>query len=136
MEVLAAQRERHPLEEIRPVVEAAQLLELQREVARVYVHRSLLRYIQQILARTRRDEHALYGASPRGGLALTRAAQALAALQGAAFVTPDHVKQLAPAVLAHRVVLKPRSRVQGVDGGKVVDEALHDVEVPVDFEPV
>ncbi len=136
VEILSAQKERHPLEDITPVVDAARLLELQREVARVYVHRSLLRYIQQILARTRRDEHALYGASPRGGLSLTRAAQALAALQGAPFVTPDHVKQLAPAVLAHRVVLKPRSRVQGVDGGKVVDEALHDVEVPVDFEPV
>jgi MoxR-like ATPase len=65
-----------------------------------------------------------------------RAAQALAALQGAPFVAPDHVKQLAPAVLAHRIVVKSRSRVQGVDGAKVVDGALHETEVPVDFEPV
>ena len=51
-------------------------------------------------------------------------------------MTPDHIKQLAPAVLAHRIVVKSRSRVQGMDGTRVVDAALHDVDVPVDFEPV
>jgi len=96
----------------------------------------LLRYIQQLLSRTRKDEHAHYGASPRGGLALMRASQGLAVIQGSPFVTPDHVQQLAPAVLAHRVVVKSRSRIQGVDGGRVVAAALQDVEVPVDFEPV
>ena len=65
-----------------------------------------------------------------------RAAQGLAVIQGAPFVTPDHVKQLATCVLAHRIVVKSRSRVQGVDGTRVVDAALHDVDVPVDFEPV
>ena len=136
IEVMAAQKERHPIESLQPVVDGARLRELQGAVAQVYLHPSLLRYIQRLLARTRSDEHALYGASPRGGLALMRAAQALALLQGHAFVTPDHVKQLAPAVLAHRIVIKSRSRVQGVQGAKVVEEALHEVEVPVDFEPV
>ncbi len=136
IEVMSAQKLRHPIEALQPVLDGPKLLELQRAVAQVYVHPSILRYIQRLLAHTREDEHALYGASPRGGLALMRATQALAALQGAPFVAPDHVKQLASAVLAHRIVVKSRSRVQGVDGTKVVDGALHEVEVPVDFEPV
>ena len=136
VQVMAAQKERHPLEALEPAVDAAGLREAQRAVGRVYVHPSILRYIQKLLARTRQDEHALYGASPRGGLALMRAAQAAAALQGASFVGPDAVKQLAPAVLAHRIIVKPRSRVQGIDGLKVVEAALREVDVPVDFEPV
>jgi len=136
VEMMAAQKERHPIDALQPVVDAARLVEVQRNVAHVYVHPSVLRYIQQLLSRTRKDEHAHYGASPRGGLALMRASQGLAVIQGSPFVTPDHVQQLAPAVLAHRVVVKSRSRIQGVDGGRVVAAALQDVEVPVDFEPV
>jgi MoxR-like ATPase len=136
IEMMAAQKERHPLDSVQPVLDGARLREIQRNVAHVYVHPSVLKYIQQILARTRKDEHAQYGASPRGGLALMRAAQGLAVVQGSPFVTPDHVKQLAPFVLAHRIVVKSRSRVQGMDGSRVVDAALHEVSVPVDFEPV
>jgi MoxR-like ATPase len=68
-------------------------------------------------------------------LALVRAAQALALLLGEAYVTPDHVKRLARAVLAHRIVAKPRARVQGTDGARVVDEVLRSVEVPIDLGP-
>ena len=136
VEVMSAQKLRHPIEALQTVVDGPKLLELQRAVAQVYVHPSILRYIRNLLAHTREDEHALYGASPRGGLALMRASQSIAALQGAPFVAPDHVKQLASAVLAHRIVVKSRSRVQGVTGVKVVEGALHEVEVPLDFEPV
>jgi MoxR-like ATPase len=64
-----------------------------------------------------------------------RAAQALAAIHAEGFVTPDHVKRLAPQVLAHRVVIKPRSRVQGMDGIRVVEDVLGRVEVPVEYAP-
>jgi MoxR-like ATPase len=50
-------------------------------------------------------------------------------------VTPDHVKRLAPRVLGHRIVIKARSRVQGMDGLKIVDDVLHKVPVPVDYQP-
>ncbi|MBV8880595.1 MAG: MoxR family ATPase [Planctomycetaceae bacterium] len=136
VEMMAAQKERHPIDALQPVLDGARLKELQRGASQVYVHPSVLRYIQQLLAATRKDDHAHYGASPRGGLALMRASQGLALVQGSAFVSPDHVKQLASAVLAHRIVVKSRSRVQGVDGARIVDAALHDVEVPVNFEPV
>ena len=132
--VMVAQREEHPLARLEPVIDRARLAEAQRAAARVYVHESVVRYIQQIVADTRRHPHAAYGASPRGAIALMRAAQGLAAVQGARFVTPDHVKRLAPRVLGHRIVIKARSRVQGMDGLKVVDDALQHVPVPVDTQ--
>ncbi len=136
VEILAAQKDGAPLEALAPVVDAAGLIELQKTAARTYVHRSILGYIQRLVACTRLDDHAQFGASPRGGLSLMRAAQALAYLQDAPFVTPDHVKALAVPVLAHRIVVKSRSRVQGVAGARIVDNALQETEVPVDYEPV
>jgi MoxR-like ATPase len=62
-----------------------------------------------------------------------RAAQALALLRGERYVTPDHVKSLAPSILAHRIVVKPRLRAQGHDGTRVVDDALGQVEVPIEL---
>ena len=84
-------------------------------------------------AATRSHEQVLLGASPRGVIALVRAAQAQALLRGEGYVTPDHVKSLAPCVLAHRIVVKPRVRAQGRDGTQVVDEVLGQVEVPIDL---
>jgi MoxR-like ATPase len=62
-----------------------------------------------------------------------RASQALALLQGERYVTPDHVKRLATSVLAHRIVVQPRARVQGTDGARVVDDVLRQVAVPIDL---
>ncbi len=134
-EVMIAQREEHPLAALQPVTDLAALAEAQKQSARVFVHDAIVKYIQQLAAATRHHDHVAVGASPRGALALMRTAQALSSIGGARFVTPDVVKRLAPSVLAHRVVVKPRSRVQGVDGAKVVDDVLHRVEVPVDYEP-
>jgi MoxR-like ATPase len=94
-----------------------------------------MRYVQRVVAETRRHPHVTFGASPRGALALLHAAQALAAVRRTSFVVPDHVKDLAVPVLAHRIQVKPHSRVQGVDGLRVVEEVVRKVEVPVDFEP-
>jgi MoxR-like ATPase len=99
------------------------------------VQDAIASYIQRLCAETRKHPHAAYGASPRGALSLMRAAQALAAIQGQAFVAPDHVKRLALPVLAHRIVVKPRSRVQGIDGARVVQDVLQRVEVPIDYKP-
>jgi MoxR-like ATPase len=109
------------------------VIEAQALAARVHVHESMVGYIQRLVAETRRHAHALYGASPRGALALMRASQALCLVLGARYVTPDHVKRLAPSVLAHRIVVKPRSRVQGIDGARIVEDALQRVEVPIDL---
>ncbi|MHC4605986.1 MAG: AAA family ATPase [Planctomycetota bacterium] len=136
LEIMAAQKEKHPIAELEPVVGKKDLIAAQETVAKTFIHPSLMRYSQRIVAATREDENAAYGASPRGALFLMRAAQALAALTAEGFVTPDHVKRLAPDVLGHRIVLQPRARVQGTTGRGIVENVLHQVEVPVDFEPV
>jgi MoxR-like ATPase len=135
VDMMRAQRETHPIRELKSVTDIEQLMATQNEVRKTFVHESLLRYVQRLVAETRRHPHASFGASPRGGLFLVRAAQALAVIRRSPFVTPDHVKALAQPVLAHRVHVKPHSRVQGMDGSRLVEEVLRKVEVPVDFEP-
>ena len=133
VKVILAQRETHPIEGLRPVLDLPRLREAQAAVARVSVHEALVGYVQRLVAATRAHEQTFLGASPRGAIALVRAAQALALLRGERFVTPDHVKRLAPCVLAHRIVAKPRARVQGTDGTRIVEDVLRQVEVPIDL---
>ncbi|HXK09476.1 MAG TPA: MoxR family ATPase [Vicinamibacteria bacterium] len=131
--VILAQRETHPIEGLRPALDLQRLKEAQTAAARVPVHESLVAYVQRLVAATRAHDQVLLGASPRGAISLVRAAQALAFLRGERYVTPDHVKRLAPSVLAHRIVAKPRARVQDVDGTRVVEDVLRQVEVPIDL---
>jgi MoxR-like ATPase len=133
IKVILAQRETHPLASLRPVIDLEQLRQAQAAVGRVHVHESLVGYVQRLVAATRAHEQALLGASPRGAIALVRVAQAHALLHGEAYVTPDHVKRLARSVLAHRIVAKPRARVQGVDAARIVEDVLRQVEVPIDL---
>jgi MoxR-like ATPase len=133
--VMKAQREAHPIDALSPVADVSHLAAAQEAVPRVFIHDSLVRYVQRLVAETRRHPHAAWGASPRGALGLMRMAQSVAALRGERFVTPDSVKRLAEAVLAHRIVVKPRSRVQGIDGARVVAESVERVDVPIDYAP-
>src|SRR5262245_50633425 len=131
--VILAQRETHPLAALRPVVELEQVKQAQASVGKVHVHEALVGYVQRLVAATRAHEQVLLGASPRGAIALVRMAQAQALLNGDPYVTPDHVKRLAKSVLAHRIIPKPRARVQGTDGARVVEDVLRSVEVPIDL---
>ncbi len=131
--MILAQRETHPIEGLRPALDLKQLKEAQAAASRVPVHEALVGYAQRVVAATRGHDQVLLGASPRGTISLVRAGQALAFLHGERYVTPDHLKRLAPCVLAHRIILKPRSRVQGADATRVVEDVLRQVEVPIDL---
>jgi len=133
VKVVLAQRESHPIEGLRPVLDLRQLKEAQAAVARVSIHEALVGYVQRLVGATRSHDQVLLGASPRGAISLVRASQALALLQGEGYVTPDHVKRLAASVLAHRIVVQPRARVQGTDGAQVVEDVLRQVAVPIDL---
>jgi MoxR-like ATPase len=133
VKVALAQREAHPLESVRPVLDRPRLREAQAAVTRVSIHEAIVGYVQRLVAATRAHDQILLGASTRGVLSLVRAAQALALLRGERYVSPDHVKRLAPSVLAHRLVVKPRSRAQGMDGLRVVEDVLRQVDVPIDL---
>jgi MoxR-like ATPase len=122
----------NPLAALRPVLGAEQLQEAQQAAARVAVADVVRRYIVEIVRATRAASDFELGASPRGSLALYRTAQARAAIQGRPFVLPDDVKALAPAVLAHRVILTPEARLRGRKGADLIEELVKKVPAPVE----
>jgi MoxR-like ATPase len=112
------------------ITTAAQILELQAFVRTVRVEDDLLRYITEIVGRTRGHRSLYFGASPRASVALMVAAQTRAATQGRGFVIPDDVKALATAALRHRVGLQPDAEIEGVSADDCIDEILRNVRVP------
>jgi MoxR-like ATPase len=121
---------KHPIDDLSVVVAADHILRCQQAVRSVRVDEKLSRYVVELIRRTREHPDVLLGGSPRASLALYRAAQALAAIRGHDFVTPDDIKRLAPPVLAHRIILKPESRLRKVTTRGVVEELLDTVSVP------
>lgn len=121
---------RHPIDDLQAVVTAEEVLECQQAVRATRVDSKLCRYIVELIRRTREHPDVLLGGSPRASLALHRASQAVAAIRGQDFVTPDDVKRMAPAVLSHRIILKPESRLRKVTARTVIEEILDSAVVP------
>jgi len=130
VEILEMQQVRHPLESLQQVVEAQELVWMEHEVRNVYVDPVLREYIVQLVGATRDHPDVYLGASPRGSLALFKTAQALAAIRGRDYVTPDDIKLMAEPALAHRVIINPASRMKDYASEMVVEEALKRVPVP------
>ncbi len=136
MEVLERQRERHPLETLGPVASAEDLRQAQRQVRRVFVAPAVQEYIVRLNRHLRQHPDVLLGPSPRASLGVYRTAQARAAAQGRGFVLPDDVQALAPAVLAHRLLLAPSARLRSARADELLRETLRDVPVPTgDLRP-
>ncbi len=114
----------HPIESLTQVVDGQTIPELAGLVWDVHVDETVRKYIVSIVFATRRQADLLLGASPRGSHGLYRAAQAFAAIKGRDYVLPDDVKELAPAVLAHRCILHPESALRGVTVDSVISAAL------------
>jgi MoxR-like ATPase len=104
----------HPIETLAQVVDGRQLPNLLPQIWQVHVDETLREYIVRLVFATRAHADLILGASPRGSLALYRAAQAYAALNGRNFVLPDDLKKLAVPVLAHRCLVHPESALRGV----------------------
>ncbi len=128
--ILEAQQHQHPIEEIGEVISAEQLAGLQESVKNVYVSNLVMEYIVDVAKATRDHQEVYLGASPRGSNALFRAAQARAALDGRDFALPDDVKALAPATLAHRLIVSPAARIRNVDTRQIIEDILDTVPVP------
>jgi MoxR-like ATPase len=128
--VLQQQLLRHPLEELRPVTSASDLQQLQASVRGVHIDPQLQRYIVYVVGLTRDHADVYLGASPRGSLALMRAGQARALLQGRDYVIPDDVKALAVAALAHRLIMSPEARMRNATARAVVEGIVREVPVP------
>ncbi|MBU0550375.1 MoxR family ATPase [Myxococcota bacterium] len=128
--MLYDQQDHHPLADLQPVLDGAQLTALQQAVRAVRVERPVGGYMLKLVHHTRQHVELAVGASPRGALALFRASQAAALLAGRDYVTPDDVQGVALAVLAHRLELAPEARYGGRDARQMVEEALEAIPTP------
>ena len=118
------------VDELEPVTDADTIAGWIHELGRVYVAPELQGYIVDLVAATRQHRDLMLGVSPRGALALQRAARAWSASVGRSYVVPDDVKTLASAVLEHRLVLSSEAMMRGVDPGDVLASILDTVPVP------
>jgi MoxR-like ATPase len=109
------------------VLGAADVVGLQSIASRVHVEADIMEYIVSLVAFTRSHPRVVLGASPRASLSLLRAAKASAVIQGRTFVTPDDVRDLASAVLSHRLILSPELEGDSRARGSVIEEALSKV---------
>ena len=121
-----------PIEEIESVCSQGQLLEMQEAVKAVYIHDDLVAYSVDIVDKTRNREEVALGVSPRGNIALLRAAQALAAIRGRAYVTPDEIKDLAIPVLGHRIILRSSMRSRSSQISGMIRDILDSTDVPME----
>jgi len=130
IEVLDRQVKRHPIYSVEPVVTREEVLRMQEQVKEVHLDPSVKEYLVALVTATRQHPMLSLGASPRASLGLMRTGQARAAVCGRDFVLPDDVKAMAPAVLCHRLLLKPEARVRQTEPEQIVSELLDRVPVP------
>lgn len=121
----------NPIETLEAVVTSEEIHALQQQVTAIQVSEGIKEYIVRLCKKTREHHNVYLGVSPRGALALFRAAQALAFVRGRDFVIPDDVKELAPATFLHRVILKPEARLEGASVDRLVAGVLAETRVPI-----
>ena len=120
-----------PLEGLEPVASSTEILSAQEVCRAVFCDPSLKEYCVRLVQRTRDHGDVALGASPRGSLGLLHAAQARAAINGRDFVLPDDIKDIAPHVLTHRVILRPNAELRGLTPSAVVEEVIATEAVPM-----
>jgi MoxR-like ATPase len=128
-QVLLQQSPLELIESMDPVVSADEIIGMQRDVDTVRIEDSLLNYLLAIIEETRRNEKIRLGASPRGGQFLLKAAKAMAYYEGRDYIVPGDIKEPAPLVLGHRLILKTKTYIS--DAEKVVEEILNKIPVPL-----
>ena len=130
VEILTAQQNNHPLDSLRPCATLVEVLHLRRTVSAVRMSEELKHYTVALVASTRTAAGVQLGASPRGSIALMKAAQALALFDNLEFVTPEQIQELAVPVIAHRLVMEPQARFAGQTARGVVEEIVKKTKVP------
>ena len=115
---------------LQAILSAQQVNQTHQAIQEVVVEEGILDYITAVATTSRRSPDLFLGASPRASIHVLLAAKTHAALQGRAFVTPDDVKTVLPAVYRHRILLKPEAEIEGLDADAVIQRLLGQVEVP------
>ena len=130
MSIIEQQEQVHPINELRSVATPEDIIDLQEACKNIYVDNTVREYIVSLIDATRNHENVSLGASPRASLGMFRAARGLAILRDRDYVIPDDIKELAYAVLAHRLILSPSARMRGLHTGQIISNLLESVPIP------
>jgi MoxR-like ATPase len=117
------------IEAMKPVISSIEIIAMQKEVDKVRVDDSLLNYLMSIISDTRRNDKVRLGVSPRGGQFLLKVAKANAYYEGRDYIVPEDIKEPAPFVLGHRIILKTHTYIS--DAERIIEEILDRIPVPV-----
>ncbi len=128
--ILSAHEENPPIHQLEPCATVADIQQLKETARSIRISEELKRYMVEVVAATRTHPGVQLGASPRASIALMKVAQALALFDGLEFVTPEQIREVAVAVVAHRLVLDPQARFAGATPRAVVEEILKKIPVP------
>jgi MoxR-like ATPase len=131
IEILNRAQKEPPIDELHSVITIEELRELQSQVKEVYVSEAIKCYIVELSQSTREHSSLYLGISPRGSIALMKAAQARAFMLGRDFVLPDDVKLLVRPVFSHRMVLNTEARFSAVSIDTIISQILELVTVPI-----
>ncbi|WP_040225062.1 AAA family ATPase [Bhargavaea cecembensis] len=131
LEVLRRAENQAPIERIEPVITLGELQEIRKRAEGVTIDDTVKGYIVDLSEQTRNSPDVRLGVSPRGSIALMKAARSLAFLRGSDYVTPDHVQYLAPFVFSHRIILRPETRYEGITTEELVERIVIKTKVPV-----
>ncbi|GMK48480.1 MULTISPECIES: MoxR family ATPase [Paenibacillus] len=132
--MILARESGHPSDRLEQITSIEDIERIQHQVQAVHIDDAVGNYLIQLVRATRSHQHVLLGASPRAAIALSRAAKASAFLAQRTFVTPDDIKQLAPYVLSHRLLLHTDARMNGLRSEDIIAEVLEKTKVPVRLE--
>ncbi|MBN1305483.1 MAG: MoxR family ATPase [Anaerolineales bacterium] len=133
-QILINLRREHPITNLEKVVDGNDLLKFQEQIWDIHVDETLQEYIVRLASNTREHPDLALGISPRGSLALFKAAQAFAAIRGREHVLPDDIKYLVPVTLSHRIIVKPEAELRGKTAQVVLDTILE--ETPLNLSDV
>ena len=132
--IITAQRALvHPVEAVKAVVTKEEILSCMEEAVNIHVDEAVMEYLMSLIEATRTNENLTAGISPRGSIALYKASQALAAVKGRSFVTPEDVKALALPVFRKRLILKGDAIIRGLTAESLIRQIIDAVPVP-DFK--
>ncbi|MDX5475231.1 MAG: MoxR family ATPase [Bacillaceae bacterium] len=131
VDILNSTEKRQPIHELESVVTLDELCEMQLQVKEVHVDQTVKEYIVDMMNRTRTHQAVYLGASPRGSVALMKAAQSYAFVKGRDYVLPDDVQYLAKYALTHRIILKSEAKFEGITAEQVIDKVIDRTPVPV-----
>ncbi|MFA1819498.1 AAA family ATPase [Virgibacillus oceani] len=131
LEMLEITARDHPIEKIDAVMTREELIRVQEEVKEVYIDKNVQHYIINLVSGTRSNSSIYLGVSPRGSIALMKAAKAYAYIHGRDYVLPDDVKYLAPFVLTHRVILTNEAKYDGLTAEELIDTIVKKTHIPI-----